>query len=206
MKHIFPATIAVAGWFAVVTQFVLMINNATVPTSESVVRFFSYFTILTNTLVSFYFTYRLLTKTPNPRGLFNAPGTLTAVTVYITVVGLVYQVVLRHTWSPEGMQKVVDELLHTLVPALVIVYWATRPQHAGFNWDSLRRFLIYPIAYLFFILIRGHFSDFYPYPFVEVNVLGWPQTLTNIASLVAVFLVLYLLFTFVGRFLTRKKE
>ncbi|MBL7878732.1 MAG: Pr6Pr family membrane protein, partial [Chryseobacterium gambrini] len=39
------------------------------------------------------------------------------------IVGLIYQFLLRSTWNPSGMQKLVDELLHSVIPLLVLIYW-----------------------------------------------------------------------------------
>ena len=38
----------IIGWFAIITQFILMIENKQADILETVFRFFSFFTILTN--------------------------------------------------------------------------------------------------------------------------------------------------------------
>jgi len=53
--------------------------------------------------------------------IFFEAGVITAITVYITIVGLVYNVILRFLWKPEGLQFIVDELLHTVIPLLLLV-------------------------------------------------------------------------------------
>jgi hypothetical protein len=40
----------------------------------------------------------------------------------ILIVGLVYQVVLG-IWNPTGLQYIVDELLHTVIPLFMLGYW-----------------------------------------------------------------------------------
>jgi len=90
---------------------------------------------------------------------------------------------------------IVDKLLHTLIPVLVIIYWILYGQHSGLIWKRIPGFLVYPMLYLMFILLRGEFPGFYSYPFVNVSELGWPQTLINIVILFGLFLVLFLLFT-----------
>ena len=47
---------ALMGWFAVGLQFYLVIVNRVESLPETMIRFFSYFTILTNILVALYFT------------------------------------------------------------------------------------------------------------------------------------------------------
>ena len=77
------------GWFSIFGQFFLMMQNRQTAVVETIIRFFSFFTILTNIIVALYFTsriamfYKVLSqKTSNK-------GTLTALTTFILVVGLV---------------------------------------------------------------------------------------------------------------------
>jgi hypothetical protein len=193
MNRTFALVIALAAWFAVIAQFVLMLNNRTAGLGETVLRFFSFFTILTNTLVALYYTARM--ASPATTGGFWGKASLhTAVALYITLVGGVYQVALRQVWQPTGLQWVVDELLHTLVPLLVLLHWWAFAAHDKARWSWIPAFLIYPAVYLGGVLLRGGVSGFYPYPFIHVTDLGWPATLRNAAVLVAVVCGLAVLF------------
>src|ERR1700722_13215816 len=91
-------------WFSVIAQLILMLQNRATDIPETIIRFFSYFTILTNTLVALYFTAICFNLS-----ITNRPGLLTAITSYIFIVGIVYQIVLRHLWQPAGIQLIVDE-------------------------------------------------------------------------------------------------
>src|SRR5678815_1955687 len=115
---------AALAWIALVFQFYLVIVNRVAPLPETIIRFFGYFTVLSNILVATCFTLILIEPGSGGGRFFAKPATLTAVTVYITVVGIIYNAILRFLWSPKGLQLVVDELLHSIVPVLVIVYWA----------------------------------------------------------------------------------
>lgn len=205
MKKVLNILFAFIGWFSVISQFILMLENRITSFPEMAIRFFSFFTILTNTLVSVYFTYQIFTTKTNSKNLFNQSGSLTAITVYITVVGLVYQVALRHVWQPTGFQMIVDELLHTLIPIFVILYWFLYELKAQLHWNNIPKYLLYPVIYLVFILLRGKFSNFYPYPFVNVTELGWSQILINILALFAVFVILFLLFIGIGKLISKRK-
>ncbi|MBS1928484.1 MAG: Pr6Pr family membrane protein [Chitinophagaceae bacterium] len=206
MKKSFLLLISLFAWFAVIVQWVLMYKNKTTDLAEMMVRFFSFFTILTNILVALYFTRQLIFQRLPPWKHFNNPGILTAVTVYITVVGAVYQVALRHIWEPQGMQKLVDELLHSIIPVLVIIFWIFYEQKQELKWKSIPVFLLYPLLYLAFILVRGAFSGFYPYPFINVTDLGWPKVISNIILLFSVFVILFILFIGAGKLIARNKE
>ena len=199
MKKKIGLFIAIIAWIAVVAQYNLMIENRVATVLETTIRFFSFFTILTNTIVAIYFTSITF---KNKNDLFVAEskmGTLTAVTVYITLVGLIYQIVLRQLWQPTGLQRLVDELLHTIIPILVIVFWYLYGDKAASKYNNIPKWLIYPLAYLAYILIRGNFSGFYPYPFVNVNQLGLQKVLVNSVGLIVLFAVLSSIFIRVGR-------
>lgn len=177
-----------------------MMENRTMAIAETTIRFFSYFTILTNILVAVYLSSMALYK--NNDSLFHKPGTLTAVTTYITIVGLVYQFILRSTWNPTGMQKVVDELLHSVMPVLTIIYWYLYEQKRTVFFKQIPAWLIYPLAYLVFILLRGQFSGFYPYPFVDVGNIGLSKALINSGILVAIFYAVCAAFITIGKIIT----
>jgi hypothetical protein len=177
-----------------------MIENRVAPMPETIIRFFSFFTILTNSLVAVYFTMQSLQKSS-----FRKPGTLTAVTVYITIVGLVYQVLLRQIWKPTGLQMVVNELLHSVIPLLVILYWYLYEDKIKLRYNQIPVWLIYPFIYLICVLIRGHYSDFYPYPFISVTEIGMNQTLVNASFLIVFFLVISAVLIFIGKQIAKAK-
>lgn len=197
---------AFLGWFAVITQFILMLNNRVASVPETIVRFFSFFTILTNLLVTIYYTIHWLQKPTSLLLRLQKPGVLSAVTLYIAVVGLVYQIVLRSIWSPVGLQKLVDELLHSIIPVFTLVYWFLYEKHTETSWKSIPSWLLYPLFYLAYILIRGSFSNFYPYPFVNVTELGLQKVLINSSVLVVVFLSIALGLTGISKLLARKQN
>lgn len=200
MRRSLALLFAVIVWFAVIVQFILMIQNRTASVPETIVRFFSFFTILTNTIVALFFTGQVLNA-----GRTYRPGILSAVTVYIFMVGIVYQVLLRHIWQPKGLQLIVDELLHTINPLIVILYWYLYEEKSLVKYSQIKGWLVYPLAYLVYIMIRGSFSGFYPYPFVNVAEIGLARVLLNSGLLTLFFIVISFLLIIIGR-KTEKKS
>ncbi|GIZ07683.1 Pr6Pr family membrane protein [Flavobacterium sp. UMI-01] len=187
MKKITSLTFAVLVWFAVLAQYYLMLENRATGIGEMTVRFFSYFTILTNSFAASYFTFFLSKSKNGFMTLLNQPGTLTAIVMYITIVGLVYQFVLRQQWHPQGLQMVVDELLHTVNPLVVVLYWYWHENKSAVRYRQILNWLLYPVVYLVYILVRGNYSGFYPYPFVDVNNLGLTKVGINCGLLLLLF-------------------
>lgn len=181
-------------------QLYLIIENRTTPVGETLIRFFSFFTILTNTGVAVYLSVQA------SRRRWQVPGLLTALTVYITIVGAVYQFLLRHIWSPTGLQMVVDELLHSVNPLLTIMYWYLYENKKPIRYRQVAGWLIYPLLYLVYILVRGTISGWYPYPFVDVGKLGLGQVLFHAVMLLLVFVAVALVYIRVGYALPVKNE
>ncbi|GAB0157174.1 Pr6Pr family membrane protein [Chryseobacterium sp. Alg-005] len=200
MNKILAFTFCLIGWFAIIAQYYLLLETKTVSFMEATIRFFSFFTILTNIMVAAYFTKRAF-KNPFPQN--ESPGTLTAISVYIVIVGVVYQLVLRSTWSPTGLQKIVDELLHSAIPVLVLIYWYFYENKYSLHYNLIPKWSVYPLLYLFFILIRGHFSGFYPYPFINVSELGILHVLANAILVLIFFIGLSMLLIRLGKTIAR---
>src|SRR5690606_25591278 len=98
------------------------------------------------------------------------------------------------------------ELLHTAIPVLVIAYWMAFEDKRDVQWKQVPAYLLYPVVYVVFVLLRGAFSGFYPYPFIHVSNLGWPGVLVNIAGLVGLFLLLFTVFVGGARMIARRKR
>lgn len=193
MKSLFLVICALTVWLTVLLQFILIIMNRIASFPETVVRFFSFYTILTNILVACCFTALFLKTRSGKDGFFTKPGVLTATMVYIIVVGGVYNIILRYLWAPQGLQRIVDELLHTIIPILFVLYWVIATPKVNLQWKSIFLWLVYPFLYLMFILLRGSISGFYPYPFINVNELGYSIALLNSGYILAAFILLSLL-------------
>ena len=86
-KTLSAIIVAFSAWFAVFFQWYLM--------EGSLINFLSYFTITTNLLIAFSLTVSVFFY-KTKAGLFFSKITVeTGITLYILIVGLVYNVVLR---------------------------------------------------------------------------------------------------------------
>lgn len=194
---------ALIAWFAIIAQFYLMITNSVVSFPETILRFFSFFTIDTNILVALCFTVIFLRGNSGIGRLFTKATTITAITIYITIVGIVYNVILRSTWQPEGLQKIVDELLHVIIPALFILFWLLFVPIEQLKWKNAFSWLIYPILYMSYAIIHGVITKFYPYPFVDINVLGYSKALLNAGGVLLVIFFLSLALIATGKLIKK---
>ncbi len=199
--RIFAAIGALLGWFALVLQLFLVIaqSAAGMALVGALITYLSFFTILTNLLVALVFTAIAIRPAHAPLQFFSSPSVQAATAVYITIVGIVYQLLLRQLWNPQGAQWVADVLLHAVMPAGYVLYWLLFAPRTGLRWKDAVNWLLYPAVYLVYILARGAMSGLYPYPFVDVNALGYGGVLARAVAFLLFFLAMGLLVVAVGR-------
>lgn len=200
----FATLAALVGWFALVAQLYLSVQLGIANGNGvlgGVVAYLSYFTILTNLLAAIALTAGALPDRTAPLWLavFRRPGVVTALTASIVVVGSVYFLILRHIWDPQGLQLVVDVLLHYVMPPLFFVYWWWAVPKQVLRRAAIARWMAYPLGYALYALVLGAFRGRYPYPFIDVTALGYPRVLINSVALLAVFAVLCLALILLGR-------
>jgi hypothetical protein len=193
---------AALGWFALLLQLYLILTSrwqAEKSLVGSVEIFFSYFTVLTNILVAIVLTCAATTGDSALRRFFLRPSTQTGVASAIVLVGVAYNLLLRRTWNPQGWQWVADELLHDVMPVLFMIYWWFCVPKGTLHWRNVWTWLIYPLVYFIYALIRGEMIGSYPYPFIEVDRLGYSQVLVNAVLVLVGFVVISLVLVAVDR-------
>ncbi|MEX0635184.1 MAG: Pr6Pr family membrane protein [Ferruginibacter sp.] len=146
----------------------------------------SFFTILSNIMVSICFFADAFTADFRMKFWKSAP-VKTALLVYILVVGIVYNVVLRSLWEPLGWQIPVDEMLHVVMPLLFLLYWWWFSPSIHFRWSNVTKSLLYPILYLIWVLLRGALSNWYPYPFLDAFNHGYKKVAISSIVLLLLF-------------------
>lgn len=166
-------------------------------------EYFSYFTIQSNLLVALCTGFVALSGFNGK--WFTRPGVLSAVAVYITIVSLVYNFVLRSTFHPVGWARVADELLHVVNPVLYLIFWAAISPKTGITYKGTFSWLIYPLFYIIYILVRGALTTKYPYFFLDAGKFGYPQVTLNVAVLVVVFWLFCMLYAFIAQRITVRK-
>jgi hypothetical protein len=197
--RVYAAVGASLGWFALALQLYLMLVQDPVAMLGVVITYFSFFTILTNILVALVFTAAALRPAAAWGQFLLRPSVQASTAVYIAIVGMVYQLLLRHLWNPQGAQWVADVLLHSIIPVGYVFYWWLFAPRDELSWKNAIRWLVYPGAYLVYTLARGAVSGLYPYPFVDVTALGYGGVLARSAGLMLVFLGMGLLIVAIAR-------
>ncbi|MFN0257544.1 Pr6Pr family membrane protein [Pedobacter ureilyticus] len=198
-QKIYLSILVFLVWFALIFQFSVHINTGVAVKSELVIRFFSYFTIDSNLLVALCSTSILFFRSTSVGRFFAKPQVIAAIAIYIIVVALVYNAVLRFLWAFEGWSMVLNELLHVVVPLMFLGYWIYFVPKQQLQWKHIWFWLIYPLVYTIFVLFRGNYSGFYPYPFLNVTKFGIEKVVVNCAIITLLFAFLSILFVAMAR-------
>jgi hypothetical protein len=106
-------------------------------------------------------------------------------TTAIALVGIVYHLLLRNVWAPEGLQGVADVTLHYAVPVALFVYRILFPPNQKLPIWAPLAWSIYPVIYIAYVLARGELIGSYPYHFVDVTSLGYIKVLINCSGCIA---------------------
>ena len=194
--------VALVAWSGVLLQLGLSLQLAVAngkSVGDGLVIYLGLFTVLTNLLVAISLSWPLMSPQSAPGRWFQRPGVTSAITVSIAIVGLAYHLLLRHIWNPQGLQWLADMSLHYAVPLLCLVHWWYAVPPARMAWSAPLVWATWPLAYLAYALLRGVWLQSYPYPFIDVLALGYPQTLLNSAGLLVVFLILGSVLVALGR-------
>lgn len=222
-RPIFGINAAVA-WVAIVLQLSLsvsgfyvdtvnpdkptLLGNTAAGVDTPLERFFdwiSYFTIWSNIVVAVVLTALALRP-----AWFARPGTSGAIwralrldsVVMIVVTGVVYNLLLA-TAGKTGIDAVSNSLLHVVVPLLTLIVWIIAGPRDLIQGSTLGLFLVLPLAWAAFALIRGQVVGAYPYPFLDVATNGWASVLVFLAVIVVVAVLLALILWAVDLGLTR---
>ncbi|MBA1203405.1 hypothetical protein G7009_16885 [Pseudomonas capeferrum] len=191
MRHPWLTLSALLGWAGLSVQLYLILLMRWQEQASLIgglVNAFSYFTVLSNTLVATVLSYAAFGREGAARRWFLSPATSSGIATCIVLVAITYSLLLRHLWQPQGWQRLADGLLHDIMPLLYVLYWWFQVPKGTLRWRHLPLWALVPIAYFAFSLLRGHVIGVYPYPFIDVASLGHARVMLNALAMLAAFL------------------
>lgn len=203
------AVVATLGWAGLAIQLeLLLIARWTSGASVvgGLVTYFSFFTILSNTLAASVLTFAAGTRNSTGKAYFLQPWVSSGIAVSIIVVGVAYSLLLRQLWQPQGLQWLANELLHDVMPVLFALYWWFYVPKGTLRLRHIGLWVLYPVLYFAYILLRGHLLGAYPYPFVDVEKLGYAQVFVNACGIFAGFVLVALVVVGLDRWRGRTNQ
>ena len=202
------ALVAAVATFALALQYVLLLRLTlgTIGPLLATVRFFTYFTILSNLLVLLVTATFAFAPGSGCGRWFARPVVRGAVALYIGVTLGIYATILRALWQPQGAQWWADSSLHYAVPGLYLLWWLFAVPHGVLRWGDLLRWQLFPLAYVCWVFLRGAWAHEYPYPFLDSGLLALPDVVRNCAGVFVLFLALGAVLVAIDRWSGRAKQ
>ncbi|UDL91080.1 Pr6Pr family membrane protein [Mesorhizobium sp. PAMC28654] len=156
----------------------------------SIVFYFSFFTILTNIGAVLVYASLLSPSLYAWLPAFAGPRMRAGVTVSIVLVFLVYATVLAPLEQLQGLFLLCNILLHYVTPVLFVLWWLAAGADGSTRWRDMSWWVLYPLAYLAYALLRAPVAGEVPYPFLNAAKNGWTSVVIWSLAITALFLVL----------------
>lgn len=181
----FKLCFGLVGFSAVVTEVATLIERGVFDP----VNFFSYFTIQNNILVA---ATLLLSAVAVASGTNDRLDTLrAAVTAYILVVGIGFSLLLANL---EGQVLTAvpwdNTVLHYLMPVVMLIDFLIDRPRRRLSFRRALLWLLYPVVYVAYSLIRGAVTGWYPYPFLDPTINGYARVAITVFGLLFLTVVL----------------
>jgi hypothetical protein len=94
-------------------------------------------------------------------------------------------------------------LAHLVIPLMMTLYWLTLP-HGGLGWRRALGLIGLVFGYFLVTFARGALGDGYPYPFIDVERVGWSSALTFSAIVMIVGAVISLVLIGIDRWIAKR--
>lgn len=203
-KRWYASAAALIAWFALLLQLWLSIELAHRDGRDvwhGLWMYLAFFTILTNLLAA---SALAAAATSRSTTFLTLPGIVTGIAASIVLVSIAYNLLLRNTWNPQGWQLVADVVLHDVTPFAFLGWWWLSASTAVLSYVQIVRWAGYPVIYFAYAMLRGELTGFYPYPFIDVPMLGLGQVIVNALAILLGFALIAALLVAVARFRARR--
>lgn len=188
MKRHWQLAIVLIGTIGILAQFFNDVLYGELAHPFLAFRIFRYFTILSNLFAVVYFWLMYGKRYDMRHQWFD--HLIGGVVVYLTITFVVYAAMLEGTFEKTVLGEFGNILLHYGNPLLVIAYLIQYRKGYGFEVRDIALWLVFPIAYLVFLLGHGIVTEDYLYPFFQVEEVGIAGLTSMIVILLGAFLLL----------------
>ena len=164
----------------------------------SVVTFLSYFTIQSNLIAAAVLLW-LAIRPPAAANVLRADIIRGVAVLYLSITCIVFALLLSGASAQMSAALLwTNTVLHQLSPILLFLDWLIVPPAAALTFRRALWWLVYPLAYLVYTLVRGAFIDWYPYPFLTPDVVGGYDGVLAYAAAITVGVLVFMAVLFVS--------
>lgn len=148
-------------------------------------NFFSFFTIISNTLAGCYLIYFGITNNDSaPSQAFRG-----AITLYMLMTGIIFAALLAGLDNVRLTAVPWDNIvLHYIMPIILVVDWLIAPPKDVITKKVTLLWIVFPLLYVLYSLVRGSITGWYPYPFLNPSLSSYTQALFT-SAIIALFVI-----------------
>ena len=199
--RIFRLVMATLVFVAIASQVNTLINYDRFTASN----FFSFFTIESNIFAAGVFLYMALRPGRSSEPSLVVDMVRGAAVVYMSLTGIVFALLLADIQADLQLTTPwVDTVLHRIMPVAVVLDWLLAPPRSKLTYRRSALWLLFPLVYLAYSLIRGPIVDWYPYPFLDPDTDGVTGIVLNAIGIFVCVSLLAAATTWVGNTMRRK--
>jgi hypothetical protein len=134
----------------------------------SLSNYLSYFTIESNILAVIVLLIGAI-RDPQSQAWQSIRG---AVTLYMVITGIIYAVLLADI-DVNLNDAWINSALHRILPLVMLLDWVFFASRHRISEARSLQWLLFPVIYAVYTLIRGPIVDWYPYPFMDPRHQGY---------------------------------
>jgi hypothetical protein len=149
------------------------------------VNFFSFFTNVSNIVGAFVLLAAALGR---PADAHRRDVLRGAATLCLAIVGIVFAGLLANEAS--AVLPWVNAIVHQVMPVAIVADWFIDPPRARLTRGDGAWWFALPAAYIAYTLVRGGIVHWYPYPFLNVDVIGAPAVAAYVAGIAVLGLLI----------------
>ena len=124
-----------------------------------------------------------------------------AAVAYMATTGIVYGLLLSgHSATPQTSVPWDNTVLHRLIPLVMVADWLLAPPGRGLTYRRALVWILFPLAYCIYSLVRGPLVAWYPYYFLDPGkVGGYPGVARYVVGIAIGFFLFVWLIVALGR-------
>ncbi|MCS5718770.1 Pr6Pr family membrane protein [Herbiconiux sp. CPCC 205763] len=119
----------------------------------------------------------------------------------IIITGLVYEGILAALVHPTGWALAATIGFHYISPWATLIGWFIFGPRPRMPWSTTLLAFIWPVAWLVFTFVVGAIMNWYPYPFLDVTLIGFADSLRNCLVILLIGVIIAVVLTLLDRHL-----
>ena len=159
---------ALLGFSAIVTEIATLNERG----KFMAVNFFSYFTVESNLIAVMILLISAVSSAGKNQSqrivMLRGSSTLNMI-----VVGIVFSILLAGLDAQLTAVPWDNTVLHYIMPIYVALDWIFDLPNQRIDFKRALLWMVFPIVFVAYSLIRGHFANWYPYPFLNPDERGY---------------------------------